>query len=1393
MSIDPGQVKSIFLSVVDQPVDQRNHYLDQACKDNHPLRQRIEALLVAHLGEDRLFDEPDVALVIPDILPDLKEGPGSVIGRYKLLEKIGEGGMAVVYMAQQERPIRRKVALKIIKVGMDTRQVIARFEAERQALALMDHPHTAKVLDAGATETGRPYFVMELVRGGTITEYCDRNKLSTKARLDLFIQVCQAVQHAHQKGIIHRDIKPSNVMVTQRNGSPIPKVIDFGIAKATNQRLTEKTLFTRYAQIIGTPAYMSPEQAEFGELDIDTRTDIYSLGILLYELLTGSTPFSEVQLRKAGYLEMQRVIREEEPTKPSTKLSALGATLTEIAQHRSVAPETLRRLIQGDLDWIAMKSLDKDRSRRYDTAGALALDIQRHLDHEPVAARAPKLMYRLHKFLRRHRIQVAAVLTLAVLIGAMVMTFTVWNRSRDRFSAAESLIHERILSQANESFVRGDYEAALKHAESVAGSKQLGSKARLLCASILVDWGEPNKATPMLEDLLDERPEIAGVAHLLMARVILESESSDSQRFEKIAEHQRQADKLLPESADAYFQRAMTAVAIREKLGFLDRALQLDRGHYESRRLRAYTFYASKKYKEMKEDASAMTVIQKDDPLGYSLHALALRELGSYDEAIAEYDYAIELTSEDTQRTKLHEQRCDTYLRMREFEQAIAGAREGLKGSADATVLHFRMFCALTALGDYEKASALFHQVTDANQAAKRNFRDWSKKYVFDTLEAGRPWYHPNRIPKSAAFLSMLEAVDIHHNLVTKGAQRLTTDGYTSQWSPDRTKLAFSMGVHGYSGLAVFDPNSRETELLMVPGSGPKWSPDGRYIAFSRDCQMLSLSEYTAVERKRHFLGNREREIWIIRADGTEPRRLGRGWGPSWSQDSKQVCYRSDGVFYTFSIEDEEAQPQPNYPMTQGSPSPNHKKIADVKHGCLTILDPTAQAPLAQWTGPLRIWGGNWSPDSNEFSLGGFRNPEERTGLWIYDLNTQEALKVLSGHIINATWALDRTALTFCLGPPFYEVWGVDLDPNLSTVESLGPGRTRAQHYQEMVDLYTGRIEADPGDVDSYVHRSTYYHYLHEKGKALADIQTYVDISYPENAANSRNTWLKHLLTELYQKPPANPGPPVNGPAWDCPGSLSADGLKLYFHSWRTGGFGARDLYIAQRAGKNDPWGEPENLGDDINTDANDYEADISEDELTLLFVSDRPGGSGRDDIWMTKRVSIDDPWGPPVNLGPTINSSASDMDPSTTADGLTLYFSSRRTGGMGTCNIWVSNRATSDDPWGKPVSLGEPVNSSGFNSCPDVSADGLALFFLSMRWGGLGQADLFVSTRPSIHEPWGPAVNLGPNINTHQVEEYPKISLDGTVFMFVPNRLEGIGLLDLDIWQVDIGSVKME
>jgi serine/threonine protein kinase/tetratricopeptide (TPR) repeat protein len=388
---------------------ERKAYLDGACGEDAELRARVDVLLVAHDKAGEFLREPAVT--------SQREGPGSTIDAYKLLQEIGEGGMGVVYMAEQERPVRRKVALKVIKLGMDTKQVIARFEAERQALAMMDHANIARVLDAGATATGRPYFVMELVRGVPIDEYCDTHTLETSARLRLFVDVCRAVQHAHQKGIIHRDLKPTNVLITSYDGIPVPKIIDFGVAKATNQKLTERTLFTEFHQVIGTPEYMSPEQAEMSGLDVDTRSDIYSLGVLLYQLLTGSTPANPRDLRTAAYAEMTRMIREDEPQTPSTRISKLGVGGDTVAKHRSSDSRSLSRRLQGDLDWIVMKALEKDRTRRYDTASAFAADVARHLENQPVEAGPPGAWYRLSKFAHRNQKTVAASLVLVIVVG----------------------------------------------------------------------------------------------------------------------------------------------------------------------------------------------------------------------------------------------------------------------------------------------------------------------------------------------------------------------------------------------------------------------------------------------------------------------------------------------------------------------------------------------------------------------------------------------------------------------------------------------------------------------------------------------------------------------------------------------------------------------------------------------------------------------------------------------------------------------------------------------------------------------------------------------------------------------------------------------------------------
>ena len=428
----------------------REAYLLSACGQNLNLRRGVDELLAAFnaAGELDFLPTGDPSQEPRTVRVDarLDEGPGSVIGRYKLLQQIGEGGMGVVYMAEQEEPVRRRVALKIIKLGMDTKSVVTRFEAERQALALMDHPNIAKVLDGGSTDAGRPYFVMELVRGVKITEYCDESKLSTRERLDLFIKVCQAIQHAHQKGIIHRDIKPSNILVTINDGVAVPKVIDFGIAKATEGRLTDKTLFTQFEALLGTPAYMSPEQAVMTSLDIDTRSDIYSLGVLLYELLTGRTPFDAKELMASGIDIMRKTIREKEPARPSTRLATLeGDELTTTAKRRSADTSKLLHQIKGDLDWIVMKCLEKDRTRRYETANGLTADLNRHLNNEAVLARPPSTIYRCQKAFRRNKLAFFAgtAVAAALLTGTVVSSWQAFEANRARNAERQ----QRIASQ----------------------------------------------------------------------------------------------------------------------------------------------------------------------------------------------------------------------------------------------------------------------------------------------------------------------------------------------------------------------------------------------------------------------------------------------------------------------------------------------------------------------------------------------------------------------------------------------------------------------------------------------------------------------------------------------------------------------------------------------------------------------------------------------------------------------------------------------------------------------------------------------------------------------------------------------------------------------------------
>ena len=502
--------------------EERRVFLDQACIDDPRLRAVVEEMLASQEDADRWIDRGYSAIVLSaDELPDAvpaelvtddeprDERIGKRIDRYTIVQCLGEGGCGVVYLAEQEAPVKRLVALKVIKLGMDTRSVIARFDAERQALALMDHPNIARVLDAGATDTGRPYFVLELVRGTRITEFCDSNRCDLRQRLELFILACKAIQHAHQKGIIHRDVKPSNVLVAMHDGVPVPKVIDFGIAKAIEGRLTEETLHTHHGQLLGTPAYMSPEQAELRGLDVDTRSDVYSLGVLLYELLTGRTPFDEKELSRSGPEGMRRILMEREPQRPSAALAALdGAELKATAEKRHTEPARLLFQVKGDLDWIVMRALEKDRTRRYDTANGLAMDVQRYLSNEAILARPPSRLYLLRKLVRRHTIVFlsGAAVALALIAGLGASTSLYLKAKEAELKAKEAERHQAEL--------RKDAERAF--ANEAVLRQEAESREKLTEAVILVRHGDLDGAAKALEAMKErpKQPSLDGVIAL---------------------------------------------------------------------------------------------------------------------------------------------------------------------------------------------------------------------------------------------------------------------------------------------------------------------------------------------------------------------------------------------------------------------------------------------------------------------------------------------------------------------------------------------------------------------------------------------------------------------------------------------------------------------------------------------------------------------------------------------------------------------------------------------------------------------------------------------------------------------------------------------------------------
>jgi Tol biopolymer transport system component len=752
---------------------------------------------------------------------------------------------------------------------------------------------------------------------------------------------------------------------------------------------------------------------------------------------------------------------------------------------------------------------------------------------------------------------------------------------------------------------------------------------------------------------------------------------------------------------------------------------------------------------------------------------------------------------------------------MRDYQQVLSEADAGLTLWPDNPVFQNQMFCALTALGDYVEAETVYQGIVNAGPEAVNRHRSTCARFVFDNLHASRPWHPADPEPVGPAFLAMLEAEEVFRAVSAK-ARRLTTDGFSAHWSADGKKLAFSLGFIGYSGVAIYDPATRETELLIVPGKDPIWSPDGQYIAFVRDCRVLRIPELVTAERKNQHRPTIDEEVWIMKADGTEPRRLAQGSWPSWSLDSTHVYYfsREGGrVLCSVSLGDTGAEPKPIWAGWNATPavSPDDRKVAYLENDVLKVKDRDSLSILAQWRVPPSAWGGMvWSPDGNEICMGACDSLDSRTGLWIYRLDRGEAAKTLDGAIGMGSWAPDGTNMVFSLGAGggCGEIWTAELDPNASAIDILGPARSLEEHFRETVAVWTRRIEANPQDPNACWRRAGYNSLLHERIQADADMRQWSAIMSAKLPSGSSSA-ASPSLTRVSDTPSGrrvvfsegfalgeaiNLGPLINSPAREQMPCISPDGLELYFSSHRPGGYGRHDIWVAKRTSVQDPWDPPFNPGPPLNTESYEAVASMSDDGLTL-YLEYGPGKHGSQDLATSTRATKDAPWGPRQDLGAVVNSPYTDSQPIISSDGEELHFTSNRPDGSGSLDIWVSRRAVPGGSWGKPENLGSPINTLSQDWCGWISRDGLTALLASNRPGGPAETEAWMSTwdsldiwkitRPSKNSLWGAPTNLGPSINTKYTEFLTSVSPDGRWCYFESNRPGGYGRGD--IWQAQI------
>ena len=856
---------------------------------------------------------------------------------------------------------------------------------------------------------------------------------------------------------------------------------------------------------------MSPEQADLTSQDIDTRSDVYSLGVVLYELLTGTLPFDPETLRKGGVDHIRQMIREEEPKTPSTRLSTTsGPESTKLAQLRRTDARTLGRQLHGDLDWITLKAMEKEPTRRYQTAHALAEDIQRHLDSEPVLAGPPSRVYRLNKFLQKHRTQAIGTAVAGILLAVIVAISMLYIEAANRSRTAESLEHAHILSKAREYRSKGQFEEALGQAETILNSKYVGPEARLLRAQTILRIQGPAEALGSLEELTKERDNIAWQAHFLLARIYLETDPdhpNDVPEYQRRGrEHQRAGETLFSKSPEAYFNRSMMAGTVSKTLEWLNKALDLDPSHFDSREARALAHCAQKRYDAMEIDASVMIGAEPDSPRGYALRAIARREKAVRDDdkalfcqAIRDHGKALERARNDPE---LYDQRRHTYMQMGNHEQALQDARECVRLHPEKGVYHFHVFCALVALGRYDDAEIDYNRIILSGLMRRSALHSLATEYVSDTLHAGLSWHPPQSEPKGPAFLAMVLADEAYHRYVEKGT-RIVGEGFAPAWSPDGTELVYSRGSSGSSGIEIINVDTQETRLLTVPGWDPEWSPDGTYIVFVRGRQTLLLTDLAAehwwtIPRQEH------REVWLMKADGTEePRLLVKGSWPCWSGDSKRVFYYLPETRKVCAISLEPgAEPQEiawsATPFFGISTDGKYLAWVSIDSPCLRMVDVSSGSLMASWTGPLGLLMAKWSPDGRQLiAATGYGSP---AGLWIYDVSAREASQVLGGTVTRGRLSPDGGRLAFALGPPLYEIWVAD-------TASLQPGRTLAEYYQEMADYCTRWIDTYPEEPRYYRWRVGYNALLGNEQETLQDLRMYANlVQDPSDVAEAYDT-----------------------------------------------------------------------------------------------------------------------------------------------------------------------------------------------------------------------------------------------------------------------------------------------